>query len=605
MLISLVAAVVRPQLATGAKTAAAAYGKIFYHAWIESQSADEDAKAGDNDGSAEASAQALEDAVQVFLREGVHASEDKYFKGVRYMLQAFHDVQRSKLDAMLLRVYDPILWRSLRCANAQVRAQAAVVFLDVFPLQHADGRAEDNDKILQKQFDLLAALLTDTDQHVRAHAALGVCHILKEYWESLPLNTTHNILKFLVDTLSVDASCANVRHAVFVGLGELFQQPLTHSLLKQLLPLLRNSIHDKSEKVRVAFMKILCQVKGIRGMHFYDIVPVDHLLARMAVDRGCPTVCLVMTELMLNSFYPQVESGNGGAPETEQLNRCLQFLNKEPVAAEVFYSHLHKFISIGQAAKLITVMFTFLLTAEARARAASVPAVATEEEDEEEAATGKRRRGPPKAAQLQLGLAEKVGLMRVVVKLLESVSGELATQHLSRDLIAKYLTEHHTRTLLTASAACEAHESVHLLPVAVKLVALAVSINKMCVPAKGKAAQAAAATPLDLRGLLADAFVPTWSAAATDLEQSRCEVTRAALAGAFVEVFTSSDQEEVLLLAIHSALDASPKNNNKKGSKSRTQNGAALPIGAAVDLLVAFGPSKLVETKSVQVSVFA
>ena len=254
----MVVAVIKPQLAAGSKTVSTAYGRVFYHAWLESQ-----ASSGEEGLEAESSATStvLEDTVQNLLRECIHASEDKYFKGVRFMLQAFHDVQRAKLDPMLLRVYDPILWRSLRCAHAQVRAQAAVVFLDVFPLQHADGRAEDNDKILQKQFDLLAALLKDADHQVRAHAALGVCHILKEYWDSLPLNTTHNILKYLIDTLSVDASCANVRHAVFVGLGELFQQPLTHTLLKQLLPLLKNSIHDKAEKVRVAFMKILCQVR--------------------------------------------------------------------------------------------------------------------------------------------------------------------------------------------------------------------------------------------------------------------------------------------------------------------------------------------------------
>lgn len=280
LLLELVGSVVRPQLGMGVKAVAAAYGNVFYHAWKEAHSAS--AEGGDRDddeedgnvrgsrsnaqeearsGNADVKAmQAVEDAVQGLLREGVHAADAKYFRGVRYMLQSFHDVQRAKLDAMLLRVYDPILWRALRCANAQVRAQAAVFFLDVFPLQHAEGRAEDNDRILQKQFDLLAALLTDSDHNVRAHAALGVCHILKEYWESLPVNTTHNILKFLIDTLSCDASCANVRHAVFVGLGELFQQPLAHAVLKQLLPLLQNCIHDKAEKVRVAFIRILCQV---------------------------------------------------------------------------------------------------------------------------------------------------------------------------------------------------------------------------------------------------------------------------------------------------------------------------------------------------------
>lgn len=537
---NLVAAVIKPQLASGSKTVASAYGRILFQAWLESQAQkDEEEEIGthESDGNVQASAQALEDSIQNFLREGIHASEDKYFKGVRFMLQAFHDVQRNKLDAMLLRVYDPILWRSLRCANAQVRAQAAVVFLDVFPLQHADGRAEDNDKILQKQFDLLAALLTDTDQRVRAHAALGVCHILKEYWESLPLNTTHNILKFLIDTLSVDASCANVRHAVFVGLGELFQQPLTHTLLKQLLPLLRNSIHDKSEKVRVAFMKILCQVKSIRGMHFYDIVPVDHLLARMATDRNCPAVCLVMTELLLNSFYPQAESG-ASSPETEQLNRCMQFINKEPGAAEVFYSHLHHFISIGQAAKLITVMFTFLVTVEARSRA--VEAGEQQEGDGDDgAAGGKRRRAPKKSTPVQLSFAEKLGLMRVVLKLLNSVSSELGTQHLSRDLVAKYLTEEHTRALLASCAVCDSAQAVHLLPVAVQLVAFSVNIRKMAA-STGKAGRQPA--PFQLQDLLIDCFLPVWTNAEA-LGNGQTDVARVALAAAFVEVFSSADQE--------------------------------------------------------------
>lgn len=534
LLINLVAAVIKPQLASGNKTVAGTYGRIFYHAWIESHALkgeEEVYNTSDNDGNVQASAQAMEDTIQNFLSEGIHAAEPKYFRGVRSMLQAFHDVQRSKLDAMLLRVYDPILWRSLRCANAQVRAQAAVVFLDVFPLQHADGRAEDNDKILQKQFDLLAALLTDSDQHVRAHAALGVCHILKEYWESLPLNTTHNILKFLIDTLSVDASCANVRHAVFVGLGELFQQPLTHSLLKQLLPLLRNSIHDKSEKVRVAFMKILCQVKGIRGMHFYDIVPVDHLLARMAADRNCPTVCMVMTELLLNSFYPQSEVSTS-SPETEQLNRCLQFISKEPVAAEVFYSYLHHFISIGQAAKLITVMFTYLVTAEARAASAGDVG-----EDADE--TGGKRRRTPKSVPLLLGFAEKLGLMRLVHKLLKSVESELAVQHLSRDLIAKYLTEEHTRSLLASSAASESVQAVHLLPVAVQLVACAVSIRQLANVAARKTGRQPAAFALN--DLLADCFLPVWTGA-VELENGKTEMARSRLSMAFVEVFSSAGQ---------------------------------------------------------------
>jgi len=622
LLINLVASVIKPQLASGSKAVAGAYGHIFFLAWTESQAQKDEVEelgAHESDGNVQASAQALEDTIQGFLREGVHASEDKYFKGVRFMLQAFHDVQRSKLDAMLLRVYDPILWRSLRCANAQVRAQAAVVFLDVFPLQHADGRAEDNDKILQKQFDLLAALLTDSDQRVRAHAALGVCHILKEYWESLPLNTTHNILKFLIDTLSVDASCANVRYAVFVGLGELFQQPLTHTLLKQLLPLLRNSIHDKSEKVRVAFMKILCQVKGIRGMHFYDIVPVDHLLARMAADHHCSAVGLVMTDLLLNSFYPQAASG-ASSPETEQLNRCMQFISKEPVAAEVFYSHLHHFISIGQVAKLITVMFTFLVTVDIRSRAAGEEQ-AGDTAGADATAGGKRRRAPTKAAAMHLSFAEKLGLMRMVLKLLESVSSELSAQHLSRDLVAKYLTEEHTRDLLASSAACDSAQSVYLLPVAVQLVAFSVNIRKMAAASSFAGKAKRQPVVFALQDLLFDCFLPVWTNAAA-LENGKTDSARAALAAAFVEVFSSADQEVIgssdfytpqefaviliptcqvgLLEAVRETLEVAchtvpRKSAGKKAASSRVRasDSAVLPFGAAVDLLAAFSAPQL------------
>jgi hypothetical protein len=272
-------------------------------------------------------AQAVEDAVQSLLQEGVHAADAEYFRGVRFLMQVSspavveHVYRGYSLvtDSTVLSSYlcvrvcslyhsactlcflrpsttcdapsstplccalQPILWRYLRCANAQVRAQAAVFFLDVFPLQHAEGRAEDNDRILQKQFDLLASLLTDSDHNVRAHAALGVCHILKEYWESLPVNTTHNILKYLIDTLSCDASCANVRHAVFVGLNELFQQPLAHAVLKELLPLLQNSIHDRSEEVRVAFIRILCQVR-ILLLHRHNTV-TRMLLMKLSLQR--------------------------------------------------------------------------------------------------------------------------------------------------------------------------------------------------------------------------------------------------------------------------------------------------------------------------------
>ena len=40
-------------------------------------------------------------------------------------------------------------------ANAQVRANAAALLVDAFPLQDPDANVEETDSLMQKQFDIL------------------------------------------------------------------------------------------------------------------------------------------------------------------------------------------------------------------------------------------------------------------------------------------------------------------------------------------------------------------------------------------------------------------------------------------------------------------
>jgi hypothetical protein len=73
----------------------------------------------------------------------------------------------------------------------------------------------------------------------------------------------------------------------------------------------------------------------------------------------------------------------------------LQFAERHPAAAEVFYGYLHEFVSVGHVAKLATVLFTFLVTAAARSSRAT--AVEHDQgdakgEEAEAAVAGKRRR---------------------------------------------------------------------------------------------------------------------------------------------------------------------------------------------------------------------
>ena len=158
---ALMIGVMQPQLASGSRLVASAYGDVLYRAWKE-------------EGNDQLKL-AMEESVQSFIHQAIHAADTRYFRSLRILLGTFHDSKRVKgVDSMLLRVYGPIIWRSLRCANAIVRAQATIIFFDTFPLQNEEAGAAETDALLQKQFDLFGSLLRDTDHRVRAAAASGV-----------------------------------------------------------------------------------------------------------------------------------------------------------------------------------------------------------------------------------------------------------------------------------------------------------------------------------------------------------------------------------------------------------------------------------------------
>ncbi len=297
MLIESVVTVLKPQLCAGTKRVATAYGEVMLRAWklcsFSAANSEQQVSSSvpNNNGKA---ALLLEDSLQVFVREAIYAANVKYSKSLRSLLGCFSGTRRTAdMDSMLMRVYGPIIWRGLRCANALVREQATFVFFDAFPLQETNASVENCDTILQKQFDLFFALLKDEDHRVRSAAVSGVSVMLRDYWDAVPAETTHAILRYLVETLGFDSSSSNVRLAVFSGLNTLFQQPLAHSLLQKLLPLLKSAIHDNCEKVRVMFVRILIQVLGL-------------LFVGMLPGRCFPlleiTALFFIFAFMLNSF---------------------------------------------------------------------------------------------------------------------------------------------------------------------------------------------------------------------------------------------------------------------------------------------------------------
>eukprot|EP00981_Chlorochromonas_danica_P008526 scaffold2208_cov170-Ochromonas_danica.AAC.10 len=477
-------------LSNGSQILASQYGTIFYRSWKEQSSKNE------------SFIQTLEECIQDFVHEAIHCNDAKRFKGLRYLVKSFHDINRSdQFNAFLVEVFDPIIWRSLSCANAIVRTQAAVVFLDVFPLQRQSSNSEESDHLLQKQFDQLVSLLKDEDHRVRAVAVTGVCHILCEYWEMLPPGSIHNILKYLFETLAFDASSANVRYAVVMGVQELLQQPAAHRSLKTLLPLLRNYIHDKSDKVRIAFIHLLVAIKSVQGIVFYEIVPLPHLLARLADDRHNKDVVLSMTELLLNSYFPSTTED-----KFEKVNRCLEFVQDNYLAAEAFYCQLHTFASVGAIAKLAAMLFSLLLVK-------PTPTTSKKTATDTSSSNNKRRRGGGKKIPALVAVSvlddsnvesqEREGssssststipsipdpvnflrILKLAGAMLDSIRTSLANHASSLDLLVKYLTAQNLSQLIDVVMGQESYQEhiaaglLHLISVLGKIITTLLPTN--------------------------------------------------------------------------------------------------------------------------------
>jgi len=484
-LISQIISVMKPNIASGIKGVASAYGDVIYRAWKDS-------------GERAPEVQTLiEEFVQRLAHETILAADRKYFRGLRILLGVFHENKRAKgVDAMLLRAYGPILWRSLRCANALVRAQATMLFFDAFPLQDNEAGNVESDSILQKQFDLLSSLLKDEDHRVRSAAVSGVFYILGEYWEAIPLATTRQILSYVLGTLGQDTSCVDVRFAMVSGINHLLDQPLAHGVLGALLPLLKNVIHDKAEKVRVAFLQVLDKVKGIKNIHFYDIVGEDNLLAQFAEDSGRPTVAVGFTKLLLNSFYPRQENGGGSIEmNIEQKLRCIKFVRMNVDAAVVFYSNLSKFVSVGSATKLCAMVFALLREPLADTSIQTKNEELPAESQHPLLARVKRRRDQElakrqdinnadneidSAKQLSqhaaevLDLPTRVGVLRVVLGCLSSISSQLKQDkhEPSREFLGTHLNFDAVFQVFKAIEPNDVNTDVESLPLILQLIAL-------------------------------------------------------------------------------------------------------------------------------------
>ncbi|RXM30792.1 Extended synaptotagmin-2 [Acipenser ruthenus] len=228
--------------------------------------------------------------------------------------------------------------------NSEVRANAALLFTEAFPVRDPSFDNEVMDSEIQRQFEVLFSLLEDPQPLVRSTGVLGVCRIATKYWDMIPPTILTDFLKKLID-LASDVSSADVRCSVFKCMAMVTENKLSHPLLEQLLPALKNSLHDNSEKVRVAFVDLLQKIKAVRAAKFWKVCPMEHLLARLETDSR--PVGRRIVNLLFNSFLPVNQS------EEVWCERCVTLIQMNPMAARKFYQYAHEHTAPTNIAKLM------------------------------------------------------------------------------------------------------------------------------------------------------------------------------------------------------------------------------------------------------------
>ena len=313
------------------------FGLIYLRSWEESEGA--------------ARICVEETCLQDLLHCGVHAADPSTFESVRRILSLFlqaRDRKRKGVDSMLSRIALPILWRALECSNAAVRRNAATFLKDAFPLGLSECPTQERDELIGKQLQALCATADDDCPGVREVGVAAIGLSLERFWEALPLQARLRLLE-RISARSEDGKAPSVRSAALLATASLIEaQPMCHSelLIRGFIPPLCKLIHDKSEKVRVAAVKLLLSVErnhGILGAPLDLHIDSEQILARLVMDAHSPVVAEGLSKLLLRSFFPTDdvrEKENLGSPASAAAKRITDGLRAWELATLTFLAYL-------------------------------------------------------------------------------------------------------------------------------------------------------------------------------------------------------------------------------------------------------------------------
>lgn len=283
------------------------------------------------------------------VEKAIVASSEPLATNLRSVLSVFHRNRRlPRMEAMLHRVYGPTLQRNLMVANPLVRRNSITILCDAYPVHDPEASHGDIEGAIYSQTDKMISLLADPAPIVRSVTVQGVCRVLTLYVEVVPAAKSKKMIDLITSKLAFDSSCAAVRIAAFDGLRVMLSNHATHDLLKSTLPRLRPLIHDNVERVRLAFLDLLLQLKKrrIAGLTYFAVVPIEELLLRIPEDS--PAVVSSIMELIVTSYFPTEKPGKTTKEIRQiQIRACRSMLQTNARAASSFYKQLHVYVPPG------------------------------------------------------------------------------------------------------------------------------------------------------------------------------------------------------------------------------------------------------------------
>ncbi len=346
-----------------------AYGEIYFAAWKEAaentlnesrvqNSVLENISDSDIEENYTSEIQsAVEDAIQNLMYASLHAPSPHMAKAILAILEPLHSHKKNPaVDSLLYRLYNPILWRALSATNPLVRIHGSTALHKTFPLHDPNAGKVHLKEVNEKSVEVLIRLLNDDDPKVRIAGCDAAIRVLGLFWDALKSEHIRSLLNEIIMKHANDSSSAAVRVQAVKGITVLLDAKASHGVIRPLLPIIGDHIHDSVERVRLACVRLLIKLKGMKGIKYYHVVPSNHILARLALEgegsrksTGRP-VALAITELLVNSYFPK------GAKGEEQMRRTLHFIVSHPAASRIFYTNVSKYLGVNNTSKLVAML---------------------------------------------------------------------------------------------------------------------------------------------------------------------------------------------------------------------------------------------------------